>query len=68
MCYYNGQKVTRAEYIRLKQLEKAVAKYDFLNRDLMTGFDYRLNAILKPVPGQVDFDIVQAALLLNPKH
>jgi hypothetical protein len=29
MCYYNGQKVTRVEYIRLKQLEKAVANYDF---------------------------------------
>ena len=29
MCYYNGQKVTHAEFIRLKQLEKALAKYDF---------------------------------------
>jgi len=31
MCYYNGQRVTRAEYIRLKNLEKLVADYDFLN-------------------------------------
>ncbi len=28
MCYYNGQKVTEAEFIRLKQLEKAIAKYE----------------------------------------
>ena len=59
MCYYNGQKVTRVEYIRLKQLEKAVANYDFLSRDLQVGFDYSMNAVLKPLDGQEDFDIVQ---------
>ena len=59
MCYYNGQKVTRVEYIRLKQLEKAVANYDFLNRDLQIGFDYALNAVLKREPDVEDFDIVQ---------
>ena len=59
MCYYNGQKVTRAEYIRLKELEKLVANYDFLARDLQIGFDYSLNAVLKPIPGEKDFDIVQ---------
>src|SRR5215212_278228 len=59
MCYYNGQKVTRAEYIRLKQLEKAIANYDFLSRDLQVGFDYSLNAVLKAVPDKQDFDIVQ---------
>ena len=26
MCYYNGQKVTRSEFIRLKNLEKTIAK------------------------------------------
>src|SRR5262245_45789375 len=59
MCYYNGQKVARAEYIRLKHLEKLVSRYDFLNRELQIGFDYAMNAILKPIPGQEDFDIVQ---------
>lgn len=59
MCYYNGQKVTRAEYIRLKELEKAVAKYDFLNRHLQIGFEYSMNAVLKGIPDQHDFDIVQ---------
>ena len=59
MCYYNGQKVTRAEFIRLKQLEKAIANYDFLNRDLQIGFDYSLNAVLKRQPDIEDFDIVQ---------
>ena len=59
MCFYNGQKVTRDEYIRLKQLEKGVANYDFLNIDLQIGFDYSMNAVLKPIPDKEDLDIVQ---------
>lgn len=59
MCYYNGQKVTRVEYIRLKQLEKAIAQYDFLNRDLQIGFDYSDNAVLKKKENEEDFDIVE---------
>jgi putative SOS response-associated peptidase YedK len=59
MCYYNGQKVKRAEFIRLRHLEKAVANYDFLSKDLQIGFDYGLNAVLKPVPEREDFEIVK---------
>jgi putative SOS response-associated peptidase YedK len=59
MCYYNGQKVVKAEFIKLKQLEKALAKYDFLNNDLNIGFEYGLSAVLKPLNGKEDFDIVQ---------
>lgn len=59
MCYYNGQKVTHAEFIRLKQLEKLVANYDFLNMDLHDGFAYANIAVLKPMAGVEDFDIVQ---------
>jgi hypothetical protein len=32
--YFNGVKVTRGEYLRLKQLEKLIAKYDFLVKPL----------------------------------
>ena len=59
MCYYNAQKVTRNEYIRLLQLEKLVAKYDFLNRDAIIGFDFGPTAVLKPIEGREDFEIVQ---------
>lgn len=59
MCYYNGQKVTHAEFIRLKSLEKAVSQYDFLDRDLHDGFAYGNIAVLKPTSGKDDFDIVQ---------
>jgi len=59
MCFYNGQKVTHAEFIRLKQLEKKVANFDFLIHQLQIGFDYGLNAVLKPNDEKNDFDIVQ---------
>jgi len=59
MCYYNGVKVTRTELIRLKQLEKLVANYAFLNKPLQIGFEYAPHPVLKRIPGQLDFDIVQ---------
>ena len=59
MCYYNGQKVTRSEFIRLKNLEKIIAKYSFLNKDLLIGFDYGKTAVLKKIEGQEDFEIVE---------
>ena len=59
MCYYNSQKVSDVDYIRLKEIEKTIVNYDFLNRDLQVGFDYSKNAVLKAVPNKEDFDIVQ---------
>lgn len=46
MCYYSGQKATRAEFIQLKQLEKTVKNYDFLDKEvhkqiqLTANYDY----------------------------
>jgi len=60
MCYYNGQKVTRAEKIRLLHLEKTLAEYNFLNRVVIDGFDYGDHAILKPQQGKEDFDIIKS--------
>ncbi len=59
MCYYNGIKVTRSELIRLKQLEKAIAQLDFLNRPMIIGFDYSPAPVLKRIPGKVDFEITE---------
>ena len=44
---------------RLKQLEKLVANYDFLSRDLQIGFDYNQNTVLKANAEKTDFDLVQ---------
>jgi len=60
MCYYNGQKVTRAEYIRLKGLEKEIRKYNFLNVGVHNGFNYAPCAILVPTEDGKEFDIIQA--------
>ncbi|UOE48707.1 SOS response-associated peptidase [Mucilaginibacter sp. SMC90] len=60
MCYYNGQKVTRSEFIRLKNLEKEVRRYNFLNVGVHNGFNYPPCAILIPSEDSKDFEIVQA--------
>jgi len=59
MCYYNGQKVSRTDYIRLIQLEKAVKDYDFLNNGVVNGFSGMPIAVLKPNADKSNFDIVQ---------
>lgn len=62
MCYYNGQKVTKAEFIRLKQLEKKLAKYNFLNRNTINGFDFGNSAVMVPTKdenGNDDFELVE---------
>ena len=59
MCYYNGQKVTKAEFIELKRLEKAVRNYDFLDVGVHNGFNYRPSAVLIPNEDRSDFEIVQ---------
>ena len=50
MCYYNGRKVTKTEYSRLKDLEKTIA---FLNDELAIykGFDYNDFPVLRAIPG-----------------
>lgn len=59
MCYFNGQKVTRAEYIRLKQLEREIKKYNFLNQGVIDGFTDAPIAVLVPTENKTNFDIVQ---------
>src|SRR6185369_9396161 len=50
MCYYNGRRITKAEYDELRTLEKAVA---FLNEETVIhkGFDYNFMPVIRPVTG-----------------
>lgn len=70
MCYYNGIRVSRAEFIRLKTLEKQIKQLqrvkDYLNRDLINGFDFGNTVILKATPDKKDFDVVEAHWELLP--
>lgn len=59
MCYYNAQKVTHAEFLRLKNIEKTIVERDYFNRLVIVGFDFGLTTVLKPIEGEEDFDIVR---------
>jgi putative SOS response-associated peptidase YedK len=59
MCYYNGQKIARAEFIKIKDLEKAIRNYDFLNNGVVNGFNGTPIAVIKPNADKSNFDIVQ---------
>lgn len=60
MCYYNGQRVTRAEFIELKRLEKAVKNYDFLDTGIHNGFNYPPCAIAVATDDRRDFELMPA--------
>lgn len=59
MCYYNGQKVSKEEFIRLMTLEKATKNYDFLNAGVISGFTDTPVAVVVATEGNTNFDIVQ---------
>jgi putative SOS response-associated peptidase YedK len=59
MCYYNGCRVTRAEFIRLKNIEKELRGLKLV-RPVQNGFDYRDWPIIKPSFDRKSFDIEQA--------
>lgn len=59
MCYHNGQKVTGNEFIKLKNLQKELLRYEtMLNNPHINGFDHGLSAVLIPFNTN-DFDLVQ---------
>ena len=68
MCYYNGQKVPKAEFIQLMQLEKAVKDYEFLNRNVTHAFEFGKIAVFKPRYTRDNFDIVQMEWSFLPKY
>jgi putative SOS response-associated peptidase YedK len=67
MCYYNGIKVTRAEYIRLKELEKTIA---FLNDEMAIhkGFDYGDYPVIRPTGNGAETERVLMQWGFLPGH
>jgi putative SOS response-associated peptidase YedK len=57
MCYYNGRKVSYAEFIRLKNLEKQITSLRE-SKPVHKGFDYEDWPIIKPI-GKYDFEQVE---------
>lgn len=69
MCYYYGQKVTKAEFIQLKELEKEVMKYEFLNKqEVHNGFAYKPVAVIKQNATKDNFDIVEMEWGMVPPY
>jgi hypothetical protein len=56
MCYWQGCKVTRGQYIRLLAIQKEVQNLR-LNRPVQKGFDYKDWPIIKPIVGKKDSEI-----------
>lgn len=56
MCYYNRIKVSRADIIRLRGIEKELKNLQLL-RPVQSGFDYRDWPVIVPLSGGKDFEI-----------
>lgn len=59
MCYYNSEKVSQLDYIRLMELEKQFGGLQIPDRPMQSGFDYGDWPVLKAVPGAKDFEVVK---------
>jgi len=59
MCYINGCRVSRAEFIRYKEIQKELRNLQ-LNVPLQRGFDYGNWPIIIPIENGKDIDIVSA--------
>lgn len=59
MCYYNGMRVSYAEFIRLKEMERELKHLNSLTR-LRNGFDYSDWPIIKPAQNGQDFTVQDA--------
>ncbi len=58
MCYYNGIRVSKTEFIRLKEIEKDLRIYD-LSTPLIDGFEYGEVSVIKPTIDYTNWDILR---------
>lgn len=68
MCYYNGQRVTYAEYLRLKEIEKELRILKLREQPLLSGFDNLPSTILIANEDKTDADLVEAHWEFLPSH
>lgn len=58
MCYYNGLRVSRAEFIRLKEMEFELREYkERMWRPVQSGFDYSEWPIILPNSNKTAIDL-----------
>jgi putative SOS response-associated peptidase YedK len=69
LCFYNGIQISRAEHIRLMELDKAIKDYHLsLNRPMQSGFDFSDWPVIKPVDGGRDMEPVMMHWELIPHY
>lgn len=59
MCYYNSQKIILEKRIRLKDFEKSLSGINYLNKELISGFDYGLSTVIRASKGSSGFEMVK---------
>jgi putative SOS response-associated peptidase YedK len=58
MCFYIGLDISRSKHIKLKNLSKKVDNLPInLNKPMVSGFEYPLWPVLKPIDAGMDFKI-----------
>lgn len=67
MCYYNGQKVTKAEFIELMEIEKMIKNIPELKRPTVLGPESPQMVVLKPNPDHTDFNLAKMRWGFIPK-
>lgn len=60
MCYYNGQRVSRQEYIELMKIEKSIKNLNLSSRPaVQNGFNYGATIVLVANEDRNDFNVVE---------
>lgn len=57
MCYYNSVKISGAEFIQLRGIEKELKEFQ-LSKPMGSGFDYPNWPIIRPLAGCNDWEVV----------
>lgn len=69
MCFYNGIKISRADHIRLKDIEISLKDYDLsLLKPLQSGFDFDEWPVIKPKDGGKDAELALMHWELIPHY
>lgn len=64
MCFYNGIKISRADHIRLKDIEIQLKDYDLsLLKPLQSGFDFDDWPVIRPTPNGAELLLMHWELI-----
>lgn len=69
MCFYNGIKISRADHIRLRNIDISLKAYDLsLLKPLQSGFDFDDWPVIRPIDGGTNAELVWMHWELIPHY